>query len=206
MPATRTVYKADADRYYDGERTEHENPMSPGQFMPIANAYPDAPAAHEEGVDIVRRSEDGTAWEITTPEAESPPEPLTLDQIKAQKAFYVDFTINGARRAYITPIAGQDTIYREKREDLAFFNQDTDDPIDPANYKYMYLEAQDAGATMAEVAAVYQAMIDQTDLISPPMETLRTGTKRRIMAATTEAEIATEIAAFDAAVAAGWST
>lgn len=79
-----------------------------------------------------------------------------LVEMKANWQRYVDRKIDGYRKAFITEIAGQQTIYSLKQAELAAFRADTDDPIDPTKYGYMAAEAADA--VDAEVAAFDAAL------------------------------------------------
>ena len=127
----------------------------------------------------------------------------TADRAEAACAA-VNAAIDGVRRSFITPIAGQSMIYLEKEaEALAYVAADPE-PATLEGWEAGYpFSASEVGATAPtpyEVAQVYLNLAAQWRAAGAQLENLRIGTITAVNAAATVWEIEAAMTDFTAAV------
>ncbi|WP_050578778.1 hypothetical protein [Rhizobium leguminosarum] len=112
-------------------------------------------------------------------------QPPSLDAIKADLCEAIDRAAEQERRKYITSGAGQAMTYVQKADEAKRFLA-AEDPV-AADYPLIAAEIGITAPDIGEVAAIVAAAHQSWQQIGAAIEAARLGTKKEIMAATTEA-------------------
>lgn len=96
-----------------------------------------------------------------------------LRRIKADVVSEINAAAGSVRARYITAIAGQDMIYREKeREALAYLSADPA-PVDLSAFPFLSVEAAALGVSVYQLAQIVLFKADEWRAIGPELEALR---------------------------------
>ncbi|THD71402.1 hypothetical protein E7681_18030 [Thalassobius vesicularis] len=110
----------------------------------------------------------------------------------------INAAVDQARRRYITPIAGQDMIYREKQAEaerfLALDPVPDAESLDPGVFPFIAAESHATGQTPQEVAALFERLATEWRQLGAQMEALRIGAIARVRAAAGPADIGAAVA------------
>lgn len=117
------------------------------------------------------------------------------EQIKRGVA-RVNAAIDRARRRYITPIAGQEMIYREKESEALRYLALAQPPEDLAGFPFIAAESAATATDPGQVAGTFRQLSVQWRQVGAELEALRIGTIMRLRAADDAARIETELAEF----------
>lgn len=133
---------------------------------------------------------------IDKPDPTKPPdpEPLTLDEVKAQMRAKVDWDAEMARRQFITPGAGQAMTYQQKAEEARACLADPDPQ--PENYPMLAAEISITADDLSGVATIVNGAYEMWRVIGAQIEALRLSAKAAVDAAAT-IEAATNAANVD---------
>lgn len=121
---------------------------------------------------------------------------------KAQSSAAVDQIVSDARLLFITDITGQQMIYLRKEQEANDFLNTPELLRDVNDYPFIKGEAEALNETPENVATTFKARADAWLAIGVALEKVRLARKTGITAATTVAEIETEVAGTTADVAA----
>lgn len=111
----------------------------------------------------------------------------TLDELKKQAKWSVDYQAGKMRTMFVTHAPLQSLVYQRKKEEYVAYLADQDDPDNhPERYPHIAVEAQVTSQTFAQVAATYQANDQLWSSLSAQIEGLRLAAKIAIDAASDE--------------------
>jgi hypothetical protein len=125
---------------------------------------------------------------------------VTLEPIKAAYLERIRQAIADVRVNFITDIVGQDSIYKAKRDEAARYIADP--APDLANYPFIKWEIGLTAPTGYELAQTWLYMNESLEPIAAQLENIRLTATYVIEAASTEEEITSAYAVFEASIAA----
>lgn len=110
----------------------------------------------------------------------------------------INTAVGKKRGKYITPIPGQEMIYKDKEEEAKLYVAESPEPATLEDYPWIEKEIGVTAPTAYELAQVWLNMAAQWRYVGPLLENLRLSSVNAISAATSKAEMDAIMSSFEA--------